>query len=107
MARLKKEELLSQLAMQGIAHDPSAKYNELYKLLVQVPAQVAPQVLTTQTIHEPEPEPVINTSSQNCGMCGNYKFLEEKGFLVCKVRGGKRQSTDGGDCRKFKVRDEQ
>ena len=64
------------------------------------------EILTTETIMESKPEPVeVKSSSQSCGRCKSYRFDKIKGILICEVRGGRRKETDGGDCKKFEVKD--
>jgi len=73
-------------------------------------AQVKPEIMTTQTTYkQPElAEEVVEESTeketitQNCGRCKSYIFGAIKGFLYCKVRGGRRPETAGTNCNKFK-----
>ncbi len=75
--------------------------------------QYKPEIMSTQTTYkqpeqvEVKPSPAGDGEpSQNCGRCGAYVFNKDKGFLCCKVRGGRRKETAGSDCEKFKVKDE-
>ncbi len=87
MPRKTKIAVIEELNKLGIEFDSNAKYNELVKLL-------APE-------QEPIEEPVKDVV-QNCGRCEFYVLDDIKGFNLCIVRGGKRNSTDGKSCDKFK-----